>query len=236
MHIAIPSMGRPTKVRSTRILPDAWVYVPEGEVEAYERAGTQRVVGVPGEVRGITRTRNWILDHAEDPWVVMIDDDVKCAGWVELQREKAVHKPVADWGAEFLRLFEVTQDFGFRIWGIATQSAPRSVYPWKPILFASYVTASCMGLRNETGIRFDESYPVKEDYEIGLRCVVEDGGVLAARYLYWENHHWRDEGGCKTYRTGEMEAECIDRLVRTYGRFIRRVQRNGTDYSIELDF
>lgn len=236
MLIAIPSKGRPGKVKSASLLPNAVIYVPEQEASDYRRFGYKNITPVPNEVRGITKTRNFILDNSQDPWVVMIDDDVKSAGFIELRRTSGKHRKIKTWEREFQRLFELTEDFSFRIWGVATHSARRAVYPCKPLLFASYITASCMGIRNDTGIRFDESFPVKEDYEIGLRCVKEDGGVIAARYLYWENSHWSDDGGCKDYRTGEMEKDCIDRLVKMYPGFIRRVQRNGTNYSIELEF
>lgn len=239
MEIAIPSKGRAGKVPSLKVCPDAVLYVPAFEEEAYRRAHPDTsIVPVPDDVRGITKTRNFILDHTPHNWVVMVDDDVRRVGWVQLGDRRIIDSvaPVRDVHGEFLRLFDLTEQFGYRIWGVATQGAPRSVYPYRPFLFQSYVTASCMGIRNDTGIRFDESFPVKEDYEIGLRCIKEDGGILAARYWFWENSHWVDEGGCKDYRTGEMELKCIERLIEKYGSFIRRVHRQGTNYSIELDF
>jgi hypothetical protein len=73
MLIAIPSKERPTGVKSKRILPAASVFVPESEARDYTRAGVTNVVGVPDRVRGISATRNWILDNARDKWVVMVD-------------------------------------------------------------------------------------------------------------------------------------------------------------------
>jgi hypothetical protein len=238
MLIAIPSKGRPTGVRSKRILPAATVFVPESEVRDYTRAGVTNVVGVPDRVRGITPTRNWILDNARDRWVVMVDDDVKCQGWVQLEKFRAVHCKLDErtWIEEIVRLFELTEQLKFRIWGVATQSAPRSVYPWKPILFRSYVTASFMGIVNDGRTRFDERFKVKEDYELNLRAIKEDGGVVAARYLYWENSHWTDAGGCAAYRTQLTELRCIKLLASMYPGMIRRITRGGSSYSIELDF
>lgn len=238
MIFAIPSKGRPRGVKSKKVLPSATVFVPEAEVQDYERAGGTNVVGVPDSVRGITKTRNWILDNVQDPQVVFVDDDVKVQGWVRLEEEKAVHTKLteADWIRESGKLFDLTEDLGFRIWGVATQSAPRSVYPWKPILLRSYVTASFMGIVNDGRTRFDENFPVKEDYELNLRCIKEDGGVVAARYLYWENSHWSDPGGCAAYRTQIMELRCIKHLTKLYPGMIRRIKRGGSSYSIELEF
>jgi hypothetical protein len=239
MLIAVPSKGRPGKVKTLKVIPSATVFVPDNEVPAYrEFYPAAKIQGVPTSVSGITKTRNWILENADDDSVVMIDDDVKVCGWVELQEEKSRHKKLEEkvWLAECKKLFEITRQMKYRLWGIATQSAPRSVYPYKPFLFRSYVTASFCGICNESGIRFDESFRVKEDYELNLRCVKEDGGVVAARYLYWENSHWSDDGGCKDYRTQKMEKECIDRLKAKYPSMVKRIVRGGSEFSIELVF
>lgn len=239
MIFAIPSKGRAGKVKSLRHLPFAVLYVPEYEVAAYQSTypGVS-VASVPSSVVGITSTRNYILDNASDDSVVMVDDDVKVCGYVRLEESSSKHvklKP-EQWKTESEKLFQIAREIGYRLWGIATQSAKRSVYPYKPFLWRSYVTASFCGICNETGLRFDESFRVKEDYEINLRCVKEDGGVVAARYLYWENSHWTDEGGCKDYRTQRMEQDAIDRLKRLYPSMVQKINRGGSEYSIELSF
>ena len=79
-------------------------------------------------------------------------------------------------------------------------------------------------------------FPVKEDYELCLSCIKEDGGIVGAQYFYWENHHWKTPGGCRDYRTVQMEEECIRRLVRMYPGNVRRVKRKGSEFCIQLDF
>jgi len=59
--------------------------------------------------------------------------------------------------------------------------------------------------------------------------------VVGARYLFWQNSHWDDEGGCKTYRTQENEKDAINRLMRMYPRMIHRVKRKASNYCIELN-
>ena len=98
------------------------------------------------------------------------------------------------------------------------------------------IDGDIMGLVNDGRTRFDESYPVKEDYELCLRCIAEDGGIVAARFLYWHNRHWADPGGCRDYRTQEMERDCIDRLIAAYPGYIRKVTKGGSEFSIQLEF
>jgi hypothetical protein len=236
MIVAIPSKGRAGKVRSQTAISTASVFVPKLEADAYRLTGTSNVVEVPDQVKGITATRNWILKNAKDRRVVMIDDDLRTAGWTHLFERHAIHEPLteATWLAEFRKLFEVTEQLGFRIWGVRTDGARRSCYPYFPFRFRSYVTASCMGIVNNGRVTFDETYPVKEDYELCARCITEDGGVVSAQYLYWHNTHWHDPGGCKEYRTEAMERDAIRRLCRTYPGLVRAVERATSDWSIEI--
>ena len=85
MIVAIPSKGRPGGVKSQKVIPSARVYVPSVEVSDYQRFGVENLVAVPDEIRGITKTRNWILDHEkEEDRIVFVDDDVKTQGWQQM--------------------------------------------------------------------------------------------------------------------------------------------------------
>ena len=239
MIVAIPSKGRPDGVKSQKVIPSARVYVPSVEVSDYQRFGVENLVAVPDEIRGITKTRNWILDHEkEEDRIVFVDDDVKTQGWQQMGEHSLKKRALSEksWMSAWGRLFDVTEDMGYRIWGVSTEGSPISVHTFRPFIWHTYVTASCMGIRNSSGIRFDESFPVKEDYEMCLRCIKEDGGVVGARFLFWANSHWEDEGGCTEYRTQEMEGKAIGRLIEMYPGYIRKVERGGSKYSIYLDF
>jgi hypothetical protein len=239
MHIAVPSKGRAGKIRTPDVLPSSVLYVPEQEVESYTRCHQKsKVVGVPHDVKGITATRNWILSNCGEDHVVMIDDDVRTHGYWLMRSEscKQITLTEEQWIVAFQQLFAMCYGLDFKIWGVATDGAPRSNYPFKPFMFYSYVTASCMGIINDGEFMFDERYTVKEDYEICLRHIRQKGGILAARYIYWQNEHWETKGGCRDYRTQEVEERCTKLLMAEYPRFIRRVERRGSEYCIQLDF
>jgi hypothetical protein len=236
MIVAVPSKGRAGKVKTQAVIPSCHVYVPALEAKAYVDAGTRNVVKVPDGIRGITRTRNWILANTKCRRVVMIDDDVRDQGYRRLLERQSllVELDEATWLGEFRKLFEITEDLSLRIWGTATQGALRAIYPYNPFRFRSAITASCMGIINDGRTLFDESYPVKEDYELCARCIKQDGAVVVAQYLFWHNSHWFDPGGCKDYRTHAMERDCIRRLCKAYPGIIRATQRQGNDYAVEV--
>ena len=237
MLIAVPSKNRAGRTTTNKILPNiATFFVPQSEVHQYHYI--KNVVGIPNEIQGITNTRNWILKNTNEKWVVFLDDDAKNVGYTELGRTQAKKIEIKDegfWAEEFLKAFDLTEQLGFKMWGVKTEAAPRSVYPYKPILTKTYLTASCMGMINDGEFYFDENFKVKEDYEICLRHIVKYGGILGIRYLHWENEHWVTEGGCKDYRTIEIEKKAINDLVKMYPGMIRSAKRKANTFTIQLN-
>jgi hypothetical protein len=233
--IAVPSKGRPGRVRTQKVFPSCKVYVPALEAPAYRRAGARHVVAVPDTVRGITATRNWILRSTKCRRVVMIDDDPTIQGYIKffLRNTMKIALDEAQWLGEFRKIFEVTEQLNYRIWGV-NNGATRAFYPFFPFRFRSHVTGSCMGIVNDGRTYFDESFPVKEDYELCARCIKEDGGIVSAQYLIWVNEHWDTPGGCTDYRTHSIERDCIRRLLSAYPGIVRASHRMGHGYSVEI--
>ena len=238
MLIAVPSKGRAGLTTTNKILPNlSTFFIPESEYHQYKGI-VKNIVCVPKEVRGITDTRNWILENTDEKWVVFLDDDAKNVGYNKLEKRKTKKIEIRDegfWAEEFLKYFDLTEQLGFKIWGTRTESSPRGTYPYKPFLTRSYVTASCMGIVNDGEYLFDPDFKVKEDYEICLRQIRDKGGILAVRYLQWENEHWVTDGGCKDYRTIEMERDAIKRLIKLYPNMISSAKRKANEFTIKLN-
>ena len=64
--IAIPSKGRPYKSKSKELLKSAKLFVPESEFDLYNKIYPNDIVKVPNEIKGITKTRNWILNNCNN--------------------------------------------------------------------------------------------------------------------------------------------------------------------------
>lgn len=236
MLIAVPSKGRAGSTVTDKFLKKSVLFVPKSEYHQYKQYNNNVEI-VPNEIKGITATRNYILKNSDQRRVVFLDDDLKTQGYTKLFSEngKQIKLKADTWYYEFDRLFDITEQCNYFIWGVKTEAALRSVYPYKPINFRSYVTASCMGIINTGKYYFDESFQVKEDYEICLRHIENEGGIIAARYLHWENSHWGDDGGCKDYRTQLVELDCIKKLLKLYPSRIKQITRGGSNYSIQLN-
>jgi hypothetical protein len=240
MLVAIPSKGRAGETSTDRVFRSKGTfYVPESEIHLYEgRVKENKLVGVPIDVKGITATRNWILKNTKERRVVFLDDDVKYCGYNFIRERKMKKIQIEEedfWYNEFMKAFDVCEQLNYKIWGTRTESSPKGTYPYKPILLKTYVTASCMGMINDKEFYFDEEFKVKEDYEICLRHLLLKGGILGIRYLHWENDHWEKDGGCKDYRTVEMEKEAILKLINLYPNMIREANRKANKFTIKLN-
>ncbi len=237
--IAIPSKGRPFKSKSKELLKSAKLFVPESEYDLYNKIYPNDIIAVPNEVKGITKTRNWILNNSEYKYIVFVDDDLKDCGYWISRNDKRVKVKIDNENIiinEFVKLFEVCDDLNYKIWGLKTEGSKISQHDEKPFVFLTYVTASCMGIVNDKEFLFDENYLLKEDYEIGLRHIEKKGGVIGARHFHWENEHWGVNGGCGDYRDDLMERKMINKLIRQYPKYVKSVNRKNSQYCIKLHF
>lgn len=236
MLIAVPSKNRAGRTTTDKLLPNlVTFFVPQSEVHQYSYV--KNVVGIPNDVQGITKTRNWILKNTKEKRVVMLDDDVKKTAFVKRYSNNVEHVNLKDevfWYDEFEKYFDITEQMNYKIWGVTTDHSTKSAYSYKPFMFKTYALGSVMGIINDGEYLFNEEFKVKEDYEICLRHIKEKGGLLGVRYLYWANHHYTDDGGCKDYRTVSIEKECIKKLIELYPGMIAKVKRKGTQFGITL--
>lgn len=245
MLVAIPSKSRPWKSKSKEFMKNSGVlFVPQSELDLYCKVyKPSEIVGVPNEVKGITATRNWILQQNIGEDVVFVDDDLMVTGFHhvgyggDMYKKKFIKFKTEEevlW--QFEKGFDTCKSLGWKIWGARTESMGLSARPEKPFQFRRYITASCMGIVNDGTMMFDERFRVKEDYEIGLRHIQMFGGVLGIDYFVWQNSHWTDEGGCKDYRSDKVERDCINLLIKMYPQYIQSVSNKKSQYSIKLNF
>ena len=72
--VYIPSKGRAGKVTTDKLFHESTIVCPDAEVKDYKKYH-DNVIGVDDKIKGITKTRNWILNNIKDEWHVQVDDD-----------------------------------------------------------------------------------------------------------------------------------------------------------------
>lgn len=234
--VAIPSKGRAGIITSQEIFRSAVLYVPESEVRQYSIYKNE-VVGVPSNVKGITQTRNWILKNNTCN-IFFLDDDLEYGGYVERSAEKYKVKRIKEevvYLQEISKLFEVADQSGSKIFGLFTVGNNLTNYAYNPFLFNGVCLGSCMGIINDGSYYFDESFEVKEDYELTLRHYTDRGLTVRSNILFMQHEHTQLRGGCRDGSRILKEKEAIKKLIKLYPGMIKEAKHRGTSFAIQLN-
>jgi hypothetical protein len=235
-QIAIPSKGRAGIITSQEIFKSAVLYVPESEVRQYS-IYKNKIVSVPSDVKGITQTRNWILKNNSCN-IFFLDDDLEYGGYVERSDEKYKVKRVKEesiYLSEISKLFEVADQSGSKIFGLFTVGNNLTNYAYNPFLFNGVCLGSCMGIINDGSYYFDETFEVKEDYELTLRHYTDRGLTVRSNILFMQHEHTQLKGGCRDSTRISKEKEAIKKLIRLYPGMIKEAKHRGTSFAIQLN-
>jgi len=235
-QIAIPSKGRAGLITSHEIFKSAVIYVPENEVKQYD-IYKNKVVGIPIEVKGITATRNWILKN-NDCNIFFLDDDFEYGGYVERTDEKYKVKRVKDeliYIKEIEKLFDIAEQSNSKIFGLFTVGNNLTNYAYNPFLFNGVCLGSCMGIINDGSYYFDETFEVKEDYELTLRHFTERGITVRSNIIFMQHEHTQLRGGCRDSNRIEKEKLAVKKLITMYPGMIKEAKHRGTSFAIQLN-
>jgi hypothetical protein len=235
-QIAIPSKGRAGLITSQEIFKSAVIYVPENELKQYS-IYKNKIVGVPIDVKGITATRNWILKN-NDCNIFFLDDDFEYGGYVERTDEKYKVKRVKEeviYINEINKLFEVCEQSNSKIFGLFTVGNNLTNYAYNPFLFNGVCLGSCMGVINDRTYYFDETFEVKEDYELTLRHFTERGITVRSNILFMQHEHTQLRGGCRDSNRIVKEKTAVKKLITMYPNMIKEAKHRGTSFAIQLN-
>lgn len=234
--ICIPSKGRAGLITSQNIFKSATLFVPESELMQYSHYENP-IVKVPNEVKGITATRNWILKNTKEN-VFFLDDDLQYGGYIERTDYKYKVKRVKEeyiYLREIEKLFDVCNQMNSKIFGFFTVNNNLTNYSFNPFLFNGVCLGSCMGIVNDGTFYFDESYEVKEDYELTLRHIKQQGLTVRSNILFMQHEHTQLRGGCRDSKRIDKEKAAIKRLIKEYPGMIKEAKHRGTSFSIQLN-
>lgn len=221
--IYIPSKGRAGKVTTDKLFNKSYIVCPESEKDDY-KIHHENVIGVPDKVKGITQTRNWILNNVEDEWHVQVDDDALSFHRFEKGKMQTFIDPdriekIID------NQFNICSGWGLKVWGFALAADYKFYREYTPFSTQGVIGANIIGIiKND--IRFDERLKVKEDYDYAMQHIAKYGGALRCMKYGIDVIHLTNEGGCVAYRTKDVEMNAYNVLVKKWGRKIVKLQNN----------
>lgn len=216
---AIPSKGRAGKVRSHTWFQNPVLFVPESELAAYQKHHPEvPTVPVPDTVKGITQTRNWILDYCDRMGIglcVQADDD--CHGFYAFEEgTNAKLCTPAQFQEVLQNTFELCRGLGARCFGFQLNRDQKTYREYSPFSLSSVVVASLIGILVDEQ-RFDENLKLKEDYDFSLESMRRNGLVLRHNKYVWSVEHHENQGGCVDYRSLQAELDSVNYLRRKWG-------------------
>ena len=224
-----PSYKRPDSVITQAYLPFVKYVVAEFEADEYLRNGHDCWV-VPDSAQGsVARIRNYILDHAESDRIVMLDDDMTYIGrWIQ----QKIVKLSADGVAEFCEAgFMLADDLDIRYWGMNLLPDKGAYREYTPFSFKQCVLGPFQAF-NRLDLRYDETLPLKEDYDLSLQVLNKYRKTLRFNSYFYSVKQHTNTGGCASYRTKQKEIDQLRLLQKKWGSHIVREDKTSKGFDI----
>ena len=202
----------------------------ESEASAYEAEG-HAIWVVPDSAQGsVARIRNYILDHAGCSRIVMLDDDVQYIGrWREQSQERLSEDEFYEFCEEG---FALADDLGVKLWGMNLLPDKGAYREYTPFSMKQCVLGPFQAF-NDLDLRYDETLPLKEDYDLSLQVLHKYHKTLRFNSYHYAARQHVNTGGCADYRTIEKEKNQFLLLQRKWGsRIVQRDPQQGKGYDI----
>lgn len=238
MNISIntPSYKRPDEVRTLSYLPMCRVWVDCKEYDAYKASYPDAdIVSCPEGVQGnVSRVRNYILktefERGMDA-VVIVDDDLTCIRRFEYDDlTQFGYDPHIITAEEFMPFIEkysiIANDFGAKLWGVNQNCDPMAYRHNTPFSTRSVILGPFGCFLKGNRCWYDESLPLKEDYDMSLQQLNLERVVLRVNVYHYICKQSVNKGGCASYRNRQREEEQLEALRHKWGgQLLRRIQR-----------
>ena len=226
MKIIIPSKNRADVIgdKALRLFPDATLCVGDDEVDAYGKV-SDRLLVHPAGVAGIGPLRQWVLDHVDDPCVVMVDDDVTHV-YSQVGFHKKRFEDAGTARALVERMAILAQDAGARVFGFNQAARPLSYANFRPFGLDTWV-GGLVGIIGRE-LRYDTSLLLRADIDFCLQSLLHDRIVLVDGRFSFIHTRFAGGGGNAANRSSARHEREIAYLRRKWGQCLDVVQAKGT--------
>ena len=225
--IVIPSHKRATKVRTTSVVTNAIICVPESQEQAYRLCNpADEIVTHPDSVIGLARKRDWIIRHFGN--VFMLDDDID-----SMKRVYAEPGERAD--VDERTVYELIQaaadacrQMGGHLFSFAHAPTPVAYNPMKPIELAGYHTGCAHGVIANSRLWYSGDVKVNEDYWISCLNAFENRfSWKDTRFYFAQKDTFVNPGGLSEFRNVDAEEKDFELLQRVFGTDIVTLKKAG---------
>jgi hypothetical protein len=241
ISINCPSYKR-FKVETLDYLPQCKVWVDGKEYNDYVVENPEgSIIMCPDGVQGnLCRVRNHILrtEFANGADVVLlIDDDMQKIGYFEKQTMRTL--PGSEVEAFLEKYSRVAMELGAKFWGVNVNTDKKCYREYSPFSTVSYIGGPFQCFLKGNDCFYDESLPLKEDYDMTLQQCNKYRIALRVNKYYYVVKQSEQPGGCATYRNLQREKEQLEALQAKWGSGIVKVDRHNyssKDRNVVFDY
>lgn len=228
MKIVIPSAGRAFIAKTPLLLKNYLICIPEGEKKLYQQNfPSDCIVAHPDSLEGLVKKRNWILDNIKDKECIwMLDDDL--ITFYNLSTANRYYDPEIIQDVLY-KTYLTASELGAYLFGLAAHNDTRyfsEMVPYK--ITTGYINGKSIGFRTGHGLKFDERFEIKHDYDISLQNAAKHRiAFVNEMYAFSQYKTSSLKGGLSGIRTLELEKEMFELLQQKYGENIIRQKTIG---------
>jgi len=202
--------------------------VHQSEVQDYSHIPFRRVV--THTVYKSAGTRNHVLNSvAKGKWLLSLDDDIDSVGMFRPRSDgklDTVRMSGVDWLRTLFSFIHLAASSGAYLVGVAPTTNPLFALKHR-VARDVFINGPCYAVR-VSDIRFDESLPVKCDYDFTLHHMSKGLKVMRADYLWQRNDYGKKPGGRMMYSTPDDSGDAIHMLSKKWpGMFRLNTRRPG---------
>jgi len=235
LKIVIPSHKRADKVLSKRLIINPIICVEEKQKDIYKSYNPDcEIVSHPNDVIGLPAKRNWMYKYFGD--IFMIDDDVTEFHSVHLPD---TNKSITDKKELYYiinKLYLVSKMLGIYVYGFTKNPRPEQYRVEKPYMLNRGITGCAYGINENSGLKWDESIPLKEDFYISLLCLYKHRKILVDnRFQFTQKDTFINQGGLSFIRNYENEKKSILLIRKTFGDSVV-LKKDNTNARLKIKY
>jgi signal peptidase I len=216
--VLCPSRSRASRVTTTKFISDLVLVVNSDQKDEYIKHNPDiRVISPPEDVKGITPTRQWMVDNF--PAFFMVDDDVVAVkrNYVEPGEEAEIDDPTLV--REIIEhSYYLCKLLGAKMFSYPSTRNPLEYIAHEPFKFTGYFNNSHTGFVEDHGLKYHLGFGEAEDYYISLLNAYKNRyGFFDCRFTFITKDNFVGDGGCCEYRTEKMMLDNTIRLRKMFG-------------------
>ena len=235
ISVCAPSYKRP-KVKTLEYLPFVRIYVDGTEYAEYKRVnpGADIIKCKDGVQGNLCRVRNYILKKEFGGGanvVLIIDDDM--SGVYYWENKKRVFLRAEDFQYFVGKYSILAMQLNVYFWGLNVSQDKQNYSEYTPFSLTSYIGGPFQCFLKGNECWYDESLPLKEDYDMTLQQLNKYRKVLRLNKFFYVVKQSEQTGGCASYRSFKREKEQLLLLRKKWGSDIVKVDNANRSHNLK---